>query len=111
MTLYRALTNLSKGEHVIERGSVFLGTMLSEDSRTKLLNLGRIAEASAPPLAAIPNWAARAAKMSKVGITTVEEFITVPDAELAKTLKVSPQLAAEYKTALLSCLKTPDPQG
>lgn len=109
--LLRALTNLSKGERVIERGSVFLSSELSEDSRVKLINLGRIAEASAPPLAAIPNWTTRAVKLSKIGVTTVEGFITMPNDELAKTLKISPQLAAEYKTALLSCLKTPDPQG
>lgn len=111
MTLYRALRNLDKAGRTIKAGSVFLGSEIGEPALSKLEQLGKIAPASTPPLAILPGWEARGRKLARKGIVTVEDFLSVPSAELAESLKVKADQIDVWKASLIECLSIPQREG
>jgi hypothetical protein len=111
MALYRALNNLDAGKTQIGRGEVFAGERIGDHVLERLLKLGRVALVSAPPLAMLPDWEKRAAKLKKIGVSTVEEFIAGEAGVMAKACLVSAERIGMWKLEVLECLKAPGERG
>jgi len=111
MKLYRALRDLDKNGRIIEKGAVFAGEELGEKALVKLEQLGKISRASTPPLEVLPGWTTRAKKLAEYGVITAEEFLSMPDADLAKVSNVPAVRIADWKKLLLECLRIPKPEG
>jgi len=95
--LYRALADLDAGKRVIRKGCVFLGKELGESVCDALLQRGRIAVVSTPPLIVLPNWTIRAELLRTVGIVTVEQFLEFDTDELAKAIERTLEKVNEWK--------------
>lgn len=94
MPVYRALRNLSG---VCQRGELTRLAHLNAEQIAKLMNVGAVAPIAAPPLAELPEWAIRAGKLAKLGITDVEQLLEVDAAQVAKTLRVKVETARQYQ--------------
>jgi hypothetical protein len=70
--LMRALTNLSIG---IAAGEVFPSSRVKYASLQILINRGKVARVSSPPIAAIDALASVRDRLAAAGITTLEELI------------------------------------
>lgn len=94
MPIYRALRALSG---VCRRGELTRLTHLDAGQITKLAKVGAIAPISAPPLAELPGWAARAGRLAKVDITDAEQLLEAEARVVAKALRVKVETAAQYQ--------------
>lgn len=72
--LYRALCNLQEGDRVIPVGSIF-EREYKPSVLSVLFEVGAIAEIVPPPLAILPGWAVRSARLAEIGINDVAEFL------------------------------------
>lgn len=83
MPLFRVLRSLSKRERVIPAGELTDLHWLTDEQRQKLMAVGAVAPIQTPPIAALPGWKTRAAKLITAGIYTVEDALETQVAALA----------------------------
>jgi len=85
MTTYRVIkrTPLSTGQ---EQGDLVDSSRFKQSTLDRLIISGTIAEVFMPPLAELPGWAGRAARLEPLGIVTVNDLIE-SDAETIKAIK------------------------
>lgn len=107
MPYYRALTDLHFGSQIVRKGTV-LQRAFKESTLQTLITNGAIAPIHTPPLAALPDWATRAAKLVKLDITTAEQFLEADDAAVAKALKVAKPIVQQYKQEIIALWLTVD---
>ena len=108
--MYRALSNLEiGGGKLIRLGTIFSGDLLGKDTLKKLIELGHVSRVSAPPLEIFPEWKSRAKKLAKVGIFTVEDFVSAGDDLIREALKIGTNKVQEMKQDALANLEAPDP--
>lgn len=94
MPLYRALSHLSG---VAQRGQLTRLAHLTPEQVATLERAGAVARVASPPLAELPGWKVRAAKLAKVGIHDIEQMIEADSALIAACLRVKPATAARYQ--------------
>ena len=70
MILYRVLKRLDTGH---TPGDILDGNIFTALAR--LVAVGALAKAKAPPLTELPGWQTRAEKLRRVGIETVEDLL------------------------------------
>lgn len=101
MTLYRAIHKLSG---IAGRGDLTPLAHLDAEQIAKLMRIGAIAPLAAPPLAELPGWAARSAKLAKVGIQDAGQFLEGDPALLRRVLRVKAEAIERYRASLLDLL-------
>ena len=101
MPLYRALSKLSG---VCERGALTPLAHLTPEQIAKLEHAGAVARVSAPPLAELPNWSARAGKLAKVGILDAEQLAEADVKLIRSALRVKEEIARRAQQDALSFL-------
>ncbi len=107
MAIYRALTNLEKGETIINEGCAFSGRGFAPETIERLLELERICAVSVPPLMEIPGWQGRAKVLAKHDIMTLDAFCEADPVDIAKILKVKPGIARDMQYQLLDFASLP----
>lgn len=110
MAYYRVLSRpiFIKEGNIIGEGIVFNEGRLSGKAIKILLEMGKIAEVSFPPLEVIPGWKIRAAKVKDM--QTVE-FLDAPNEELAVKMKTKPDTIESWKAEILRWMATPVKEG
>lgn len=96
--IYRAVQKLSWGDELMPPGAVFPGDRLKAQAAERLLAAGAIAAVQTPPLALVPGWRHRAARL---GDRPVEEVLEMPAADLAGAFGVLPATAERWQRELL----------
>lgn len=110
--LYRALSPLSKGTRLIARqGAVFSDKLISEDALKRLLNMGKVAPVSAPPLSALPGWEKRAETLQPHKITRADTFLEMDSAALAGLLSTTEHTVDVWKRDIYAWLDAPRPRN
>ena len=116
MALYRIHRKLDVGSEVLPAHSLasvngelgdttFVpGIRLKPKSVEALERKGAISRMGAPPLEVVAGWTKRAEKLSAISVTTVEDFVETPTAQLAAFLKVRDTTIEMWKNELLSWL-------
>lgn len=94
MSIYRALNNLS---NVAKRGELTRLSHLTPEQIAKLERVGAVAPIATPPLSELPEWAIRAGKLAKAGISTAEQFLEADVEAITKVLRVKPETAQQYQ--------------
>lgn len=103
--LYRATGRLqTKKSGFVERGEITALSWLGPDQVQKLIDLGHVTHLSAPPLAELPGWTRRAARMKEVGISMADEFLEHDVEGLAAALNVKPATVERWKTEVVGLL-------
>ena len=108
--IYRALRDIDTGKRLIKAGWIFPSRYLTERNAAILLQKDKIAEASLPPLKALPRWKSQSAKLAKAGIVTAGDFIEASDADLARMLKITEAEAHGHKAEFYAMFNTPAPK-
>jgi hypothetical protein len=94
MAIYRALKALSG---LAKRGQIVRLAHLDEAQIERLITVGAVAPIAAPPLAELPKWKTRAAKLKKLDVIDVEQLLEVDPAAVAVALDVKPETVAEWQ--------------
>jgi hypothetical protein len=97
MKLYRVTKRLWTGKKYVERGCVGCLRGFSAEQIETLLRVGAIAVVSAPPLAELPKWSARADKLAVGGIVDLADVVTAEVEVLAALARVRPTTAARWQ--------------
>lgn len=115
IALYRAVQKLSWGGRTVLRGTVFRATALPAASVARLVATGGIAPVSTPPLALVPGWRTRAARLAKEGIDSVEGVLGTGAVALAACFRVRVPTAERWLRELeeyfVSPVGEPNPRG
>lgn len=101
--MYRALRNLAIESEMILAGSLFEYTFKPGVEQV-LFDAGAIAEIQPPPLAVLPHWKVRAAKLALAGIVTVDQFLAAEDGQVAEHMGCAPTLVARWKQEVKQAL-------
>jgi hypothetical protein len=108
--MYRVLVNLSKDDRIIYKGSIITGRGFQQETIERLIDLGKIARVSSPPLNELNGWKSRAKKLAMAGIITIDQFIEVDSGELARILNKPPFIIDKWKHELERLLEAPKPE-
>jgi hypothetical protein len=98
MSLYRLLQNLAFPDHTLPRGSLSRMLTSKPDVIERLRSKGGIAEIAPPPLAILPGWKLRSAKLAKIGIVSAVDFLETADDGILKTMRIGPDVLAKWRT-------------
>jgi hypothetical protein len=107
MPLYRLLQNLAFPDRTLPRGSLSRLLGSKPDVIGKLTLKGGIAEVAPPPLAILPGWKLRSAKLAKIGIITAVDFLESADDGILKTMRIGPDVLAKWRTEVEGWLISP----
>lgn len=106
ITFYRTHTRLELPDETrLEPGKVFTSQQLSQDKLDRLMELEVISPAMPPPLAAIPGWRSRAARLSKEGVDGFGQFFEQDNEKIAEWFKTKPETIQQWKLDLLLILE------
>lgn len=111
MALFRALSNLTVGEGMIERGGVFPEWAVGGAKVERLRQLGRVERVNAPPLEALPGWKGRAKLLNPLGIRTVEDLMAGDEDEIGAAVRRSRETVEGWKREALAWLEAPEMDG
>ena len=112
MALYRVRADISMGKRTLHRGEIVRGSTFRADAITVLVRRGVLSEVAAPPLAVLPGWKTRAARLRRAGIVSLSDFLEADDAELAKAMRCKPPELATWRTEVEGWLNVAKlPQG
>lgn len=109
MALFRALLNLDKGGKTIYAGSFTRLEWQTPQQQQVMIDVGAVAEVSAPPLEALPGWSTRAVKLAPLGIVDVVQFLEADPDEIARTLRRKTEVIAGYRQELYRWLTADAP--
>ncbi len=107
MKLFRAVQALAWGRRTVARGTVFRGDRLRPEAIVRLLAAGAIAEVSCPPLAVVPGWSRRAARLEPLGLGTVEAVLDANPAALGEVFRVRSPTAERWQRQLEEYMSVP----
>lgn len=110
MPLYRVLERLDKGHRIIEPGEVISLSWLNEQQIDRLIVRGAVSRLQAPPLHILPGWKLRAARLHKLGVTDVEQFLESDNEALAAGMEVKPTTIEAWKKDVWGWLIVKEPQ-
>lgn len=109
MPLFRVILPLDKGGHTIYPGSFTRLEWLQESQQQVLVDVGAVSEVVAPPLAILPGWTTRAARLMEAGIEDVVQFLDADDDTLCAALKRKKETVATYRNELYRWLTADAP--
>jgi hypothetical protein len=102
--LYRALVDLD----ICKAGALSPLSKLAPANIDRLIRAGCIAPLSAPPLAVVDGWQARARRLEKQGVIDAMQLLEADPAALARRLHVKAATIAEWQSEIEAWLM---PQG
>lgn len=105
--IYRALKDLDTGKRIIKQGDVFPSVWLKNRAIPILEEGGKIAPASLPPLAAMPQYKKFAKKFLELDIETAGDLLEADDMDCAKIMRVSESDVRMQKSILYAMFATP----
>ena len=106
--LYRALKRLEMGKGEIKAGELFPADKLPARTLATLEARGAIAPLHAPPLSALPGWAARA---ETLGDIDAGQFLEMDAAAVSAALNVTEAGAVALQAEARNWLIIPPPKG
>lgn len=90
MTIFRVLAPLdaggSRGRIEPEATPLSMLEWLTPEKQEMLVAVGAVAPVATPPLSVLPGFAARATKLARANIATVEDLLTANAADVAEAL-------------------------
>ena len=108
MALYRVLRN---GSNCLKRGDIISGNQFTEGEIEALVRVGALSEVAPPPISEIDGWEKRAAKLDKIGVFTVGQFLEGDVREIASALRVSQATVRRWKQGFIEELQPPPLDG
>lgn len=104
MATYRAHCNLDigNGAKFIPENTLFADGVMMDGSIKILEGMGHISRVQFPPLGVLTGWKARADKLTKIGITDADTFLSTDAAVIAKSFRAtSTDTVAAWQKELL----------
>jgi hypothetical protein len=98
--MYRTKMPVSKGKSLIRKGELISLDWLSEKGIKQLEKIGAVRPVLSPPLAKLAGWKTRATRLEPYGVITVADFLTVPEDDLARVLRVKKQTILTWQELL-----------
>jgi len=112
MPIFRVLRPLSrKHEVIIKAGTLTDLAWLNGEQQAKLESVGAVSRISAPPLAQVPGWKLRTAKLGKLDIHTFDDFLERDPDEIAKGAGVQRRTVDKWRAELVDWLTPPQRGG
>ena len=96
---YRVLKPLSTGH---KAGEIIDSSDLASRVIAPLLRTKAISQVAFPPLVILPGWSHRAARLSKLGIVGVGEFLDADSEKLAAAFRYKPATIDRWKREALA---------
>lgn len=111
MAIYRVLKPLDTGKRVIQAGCFVRTGEMAEKTLVILAERGAVARIAPPPLAQLPGWKIRSARLAKAGIIDAEQFLEAEEGLLVDALKSKASLIQSWKAEVTHWLTIPQPEG
>lgn len=105
---YRILRQVDKGGPV---GALCRFEWLLEEQRQWLVELQVISPLRVPPLAILPGWERRSARLQKLDLLMADEFLEADVAEVAKYMRVKPTTVERWQDEVMNHLVLPKKRG
>lgn len=103
MALYRILKQVTYGGGVVLQSGILHDLKkFSPETIARLEVVEAVARISAPPLALLPGWAARARQLKALNIITAEDFLEADIEQLSRALSLNSETVMGYKKALIA---------
>lgn len=103
--LYRTIWPLSlRDGSTVAAGCITPLAGVAPKSLAALEARGAIAPVASPPLVALPNWQARARKLTAAGVLTIAEVIEADPVRLARTCRVALAVVTAWQEEALLLL-------
>ena len=96
---YRVLKPLSTGHQV---GEIIDSSDLASHVIAPLLRTKAISQVAFPPLVILPGWSRRAARLAKLGIVGVGDFLSADSKKLATAMRYKPETIDRWKREALA---------
>lgn len=109
--LYRVSFPIAYKDQVIKVGSLHRLEKCSIEAIEKLTLRGTITEVRAPPLAVLPGWTRRAAKLEKAGIVDAVQFLGADVRQVGQYMRRRPATVEKWKSEVLTWLQAPENRG
>ena len=112
MPMYRVLRTLSRGhDKFVKVGTLTDLAWLKDEQRATLEMVGAVSRISAPPLAQLPGWKLRTAKLGKLDIHTFDDFLERDPDEIAEGVGVQRRTVDKWRAELVDWLTPPQRGG
>lgn len=93
---------LSKGQKMINIGSLTTLNWLNKTGIQRLIKMGAVRAVFSPPLSELAGWQTRANRLKPVGVVTIDDFLAVDASDLAKILRTKKETAIKWQDLLRS---------
>jgi len=110
MPMYRVHQNLAVGDSIVSGGSLSLLRGVGERGIQALLKRGTITEVAAPPLAILPGWKLRAARLKAMGVETVADLLQADRDGVARFMRANLPTVEKWLVDAEAWLLAPPPE-